>query len=254
MLTRRLRPYGLALVILLGACQQAGINDQPGVDRAKLARINTELGFQYLQQGEYQTAKDKLDKALEADPNFADAHNAMGLLRNALGQHDESERSFKRALRLDPDNSAASNNYGQFLCQRGRYEEGQKQFLQAVANPLYNLPAVAYSNAGSCAFDAGDLETAEKHFRAALEIDPRLAPALLQMADLSFRLGRMLPARAYLQRYLEVGRHIPRSLWLGIRIERELGDRDAVASYSLQLERSFPDSEETGLLLQSREQ
>jgi type IV pilus assembly protein PilF len=55
-----------------------------------------------------------------------------------------------------------------------------------------------------------------------------------------------------LQRYLEVGAHTAQSLWLGIRIERELGDRDALASYSLQLEKSYPDSEEARLLLESK--
>ncbi len=251
---RRLRLLAIVLVVLASGCQQAGTAKQSEVDRAKLAQINTELGFQYLQQREYETALRKLEKALEADADYADAHNAMGLLHEALGQYEDAERSFKRALRLDPRNSAALNNYGQFLCQRGRYEEGQKQFLSAVANPLYNLPAVAYSNAGSCAFDAGDLDTAESHFRSALGIDARLAPALLQMADLSYRLGRYLPARGYLQRYLEVARHTARSLWLGVRIERELDGRDAISSYSLQLEKNFPDAPETRLLLESKRQ
>ncbi|MEQ8660577.1 MAG: type IV pilus biogenesis/stability protein PilW, partial [Gammaproteobacteria bacterium] len=156
------------------------------------------------------------------------------------------------SLALDPRNSAALNNYGQFLCRQGRHAEGQAQFLKAVENPLYRLPAVAYSNAGTCAFDAGDLVVAETHFRRALESDPRLAPALLQMADISYRQQRYLPARGYLQRYLEVARHTARSLWLGILIERELDDRDAVASYSLQLERGFPDAQETRLLLESK--
>jgi len=241
----------LALVVAAG-CTSPGASRDAEVDRAKLAQVNTELGMQYLQRGDYETAMQKIDRALVADPDFVDAHNAMGLLHAALGENDKAERSFERALAIGPRNSAALNNYGQFLCRQGRHEAGQAQFLKAVGNPLYRLPAVAYSNAGTCAFDAGDLDTAEGHFRKALEIDPRLAPALLQMADLSYRLERYLPARGYLQRYLEVARHTPRSLWLGIRIERELEDRDAVASYSLQLERGFPDAPETRLLLETR--
>jgi type IV pilus assembly protein PilF len=68
------------------------------------------------------------------------------------------------------------------------------------------------------------------------------------MSVISYDVARYLPARAYLQRYLEIGRHTPQSLWLGIRIERELGDKDALASYTLQLENGFPDSTEAGLL------
>lgn len=241
----------LLVLLLLGACQQSPVNNKPAADPQKLAQVNTELAFQYMQEGEYEIAIRKLDKAFEAVPGYVDAHNAMGLVSSRLGRFDDAEDSFRRALRFDPDNSSALNNYGQFLCQRGRYEEGQQQFLKAVDNPLYKIPAVAYSNAGSCALDAGDLAAAENHFRAALELDPRLGPALIQMADISHRLERYLPARAYLQRYLEGAPHTARTLWLGILIERELGDRDALASYALQLEKNFPDSTETGMLMQS---
>ena len=72
------------------------------------------------------------------------------------------------------------------------------------------------------------------------------------MSGISYDLERYLPSRGYLQRYLEIAKHTPKSLWLGIRIERELGDRDALASYALQLENGYPDSQETRLLLESK--
>ena len=126
-------------------------------------------------------------------------------------------------------------------------------FLAAVRNPLYRTPEFAYNNAGTCALGANDSEGAEVHFREALTINPRLAPALLQMSRLMFGGERYLQARGYFQRYLEVGRRTAAALWLGIQIERELGDKDAVATYALKLEANFPDSQETRLLIDSRE-
>ena len=58
----------------------------------------------------------------------------------------------------------------------------------------------------------------------------------------------VLSARAYLQRFLEVSKHTAASLWMGIRIERQLGDKDAIASYKLALRNNFPDSNEATLL------
>ena len=71
------------------------------------------------------------------------------------------------------------------------------------------------------------------------------------MSQLSFDNTNFLSARAYLQRYLVISRHSPASLWLGIKVERKLGDEDALSSYELSLKNNFPDSIEAGLLLES---
>ena len=55
----------------------------------------------------------------------------------------------------------------------------------------------------------------------------------------------------YLQRYLEVGKHTSKSLWLGIRIERDLGDNNAASSYAMLLKAKYPDAPETRELLAS---
>ena len=72
------------------------------------------------------------------------------------------------------------------------------------------------------------------------------------MCEISFKLPNHLSARGYLQRYQQVARHTAKSLWLGIQIEQELGDKDAVSSYVLQLKNNFPDSQEAMQLHESR--
>lgn len=242
----------LLLSLTLAACQSSSTLSKPQSDRAKLAEINTELGGQYMSNGEYQIAMDKLKKAIELDPHHVDAHSTLGLLYGVLGQYELAEASFKQALHIDANNSAALNNYGQFLCQRGRYEEGEKSIMKAVENPLYRNAENAYYNAGVCALTGGRLEQADGNFRKALELDPQMAPALLQMAGLSLQQQHALQGRAYLQRYTALAEPKASSLWLGVQIERQLGGRDAEASYGLQLEKNFPDSPQTKLLLESK--
>jgi type IV pilus assembly protein PilF len=41
----------------------------------------------------------------------------------------------------------------------------------------------------------------------------------------------------------------PEALWLGVRVENRLGDRDSEASYAAQLHRRFPESNETKMLM-----
>tara|TARA_R110002096_G_scaffold42642_18_gene114895 strand:- start:2470 stop:3240 length:771 start_codon:yes stop_codon:yes gene_type:complete len=243
----------LLVSLTLGGCATQTKSRKSGAeDQLRIAEVNTKLAIAYMRDGDNQQAVNKLERAIEADPSFAAAYSTLGLLYNRVGEFDKADRNFKQAIRLEPDNSAFLNNYGQVLCQNGAYDKGQEMFARARANPLYRTPEIALSNAGICAMTAGDLATAESHFRDALQINPRIPQVLLRMAMISYELERYLPARGYLQRYLEIGSHTAQSLWLGIRIERELGDKDALASYSLQLEKNYPDSDETRQLLESK--
>lgn len=245
----------LLLLLLLAGCA-TGSGDGRLKSRNTsndVAETNLNLGIAYMQRGEYEKSLEKLDRAYEADPNYYETHNAYGLLYQRLGKPDLARKHFKKALSLNPDGSGTRNNYAQFLCQQGDYEEAEKMFEQAAGNPLYKTPAIPLANAGTCAVRNNDEERAEHYFRRALEVNPRIPSALLHMSRLSYEHDKYLSARGYLQRYQEVARHTPGSLWLGIRIERELGDKNAVASYGLLLKNNFPDSEETALYLETRQ-
>ena len=235
---------------------QLGCASQPPQDArataaSQLASVNTQLGLGYLRNGQLDLAWERLNSAIEADPTFATAHVGIALVYDKRGEADKAEEHFKRALALNPTDSAAQINYGAFLCEHGRIDEGEQYFIKAVENPVYNKPAMAYTNAGLCKLRADDAVKAESYFRAALRADPRFPVALLNMADLSFENGEYLVARAYMQRYEQVANHNSRSLWLGIRIEERLGDKNAVSSLAMLLKANYPDSPETQLLLES---
>ena len=241
----------LAVVVGLAACQSSPPN-ATGVNRAeereKLAALQTQLGVEYMREGNLELALKKLGKALEVSPGFVDALNAQGLLYARLGETDKAEASFRAALRQAPGNSFALNNYGQFLCQQKRYADGEARFLEAVKNPLYETPEVALTNAGLCALAAGKVDAAEGHLRAALERDPSIAPALFALAQISFDRRDYAGAQRYLGRFQQAAAMTPRALSLGIRIERALGNQDKVASYELSLRNQFPDSAEAAAL------
>lgn len=220
-------------------------------DRQAIAEANLNLGIAYLQQGQYQLALDKLNRARIAQPNYSPTYNTLGVLYQRLGEHAEAEKYYQHAIKLNPMDSAALNNYGQFLCQNDRFDEAEKTFMESASNPLFPTPEIAITNAGTCALNNDRPDLAEGYFKQALDKNPRVAPALFQMAELSYNRGEYLPARGFLQRYLVDNKHTSRSLWLGIRIERELGDKNAVSSYALLLRNRFSDSKEADLLKQT---
>ncbi len=245
----------LVAIITLTACNQvvpSNKNIRPSQTTNEVSAANLDLGIAYMKQGTFDKALEKLEKARQADPGYSPTYNVLGLLYQQLGDFNKAEEHFKRALSLNSNDSSTLTNYGSFLCQQERLEEAEKTFLRAAENPLYKSPEIAITNAGLCLYNNQKENDAEKYFRQALQLNPRVPQALIKMCEMSFNRQNYLSARAYLQRYQEVALHTSKSLWLGIQIEQELGDKDAVSSYVLLLKNSFPDSEEATMLHESR--
>lgn len=237
----------LSLIIaIVSACSSNIQNDDS--KNAKAAEIYTNLGIEYMRRGRYDIALQKFKKALKLNQYSADAHNAIAVLYQALKVDDKARRHYQIAIELKPKDSDTLNNYGQFLCQEGNWKGAEKYFLKALENPVYQKPEIPYTNAGLCALKHNHLYQAESYFRKALQKNPNFPRALSEMAELSYKQRHYQQARNYLQRHDEFANHTSRSLWLRIRVERKLGNKDAEASYVLLLRHNFPDSKETQLL------
>lgn len=238
-----------ALCLVIVGCAQTRTNNlgreaPAGAGENVRARIHTELATHYFLRGQYAVALEGVDAALKADADYAPAYNVLGLVYAELREDAKAEASFKRAIALQPNYSEAHNNYGWFLCQRGRYDASLAQFELALANPLYASPESALTNAGLCSLQKGDHKAAEDYLQRALRRLPNQPQALVALADLHARDGRLLSARNLLKQAAAITQLDARGLWLGVRVERMLGDRASEASYASQLQRRFPDSEE----------
>lgn len=240
----------LASATLLGcASNQSSGSSSAGDDYAATrARAHTELGAAYYQQGKMEIALEEFSHATKADPNYSLAYNGLGLVYAALGQDAEADASFKKSIQLAPGNSESHNNYGSYLCGHNRIDESIVQYLEAVKNPLYATPSIAYTNAGICSARKNDLKSAEMYLQRALQIEPLNHNAALSLAQIQLGRGDAQTAKISLQNALIVGQS-PEVLWEGIKISRALGDKDAESSYALQLRKQFPDSQQTQLLL-----
>ena len=234
------------IAMALAGCASGGDKDERALNSAK---IHTELAASYFERGQYSVALQELGAALQADDEYAPAYNVRGLVRMTLREDDEADKDFRRALKLDPDSASALNNYGWFLCQRGRPKESIAKFMEALKDPLYNTPDVAYANAGVCSLKAGDLVSAESYLERALILHPGMPEAQIGLAELNYNRGDHSMAKVHLMRFMQVYDALsPEHLWLAVRIERKAGDRNAAASYALQLRKRFPDSREAQLL------
>ncbi len=211
---------------------------------AKAAIANMQLAIEYMKLGQLANARECIEKALKEDSSNPEVQMTAGLVYERVNEMPKAEHAYDAANRLGKGDPNIANVYAVFLCRTGKTAAGEKLFLEVSANPLYQTPWVALSNAGSCARGASDLVNAEKFFNRALALRPNYSEALLQLGNVAFDRGDAAQALDFVQRYLAVNLPSPEVLWLGFRAQRKLGDAVAAAMFARRVQTEFPNSEQ----------
>ena len=237
---------GAVLTLALAAC--GGSTPQRPSSPTNAAIANMQLGSAYMNQGELALAKDKLDKALEQDPNNPEVHSVRAMLFERMGLPAKADAEYRTALRLAPNDPNVINNYAVYLCQNGRTDEGVKRFEEAAKNALYRTPEAAYTNAGVCLRAAKRDEAARPYFIKALQLKPNFSDAVLQLADLEFHHNEFQQARALLDAYFGNFGETPDLLLLAVRVARSQKDPLGAQRYARKLQMDYPGSDQTRAL------
>ncbi len=253
----------IVAVSLVTGCAGVGLGGEPPTEQSvsqqtptsdiqQRAKVHTELASLYLQRGNIAVALDEARVALSADSSYAPAHNLMGLAYMQLRENAAAEKSFEKALSLVPNDPEINNSFGWFLCQTGREQRSLAYFNVAIKSPLYTTPAMANTNAGICSLRLKDDKAAEDYFIRALRLDGSDLKAIFFLADISYRQGRLGAAQLHLAELHKHADPSSESLWLAVRIERKLGNKEAEARYAAQLQNKFPGSPEQLKLIEGR--
>jgi len=234
----------LYLLLLSGCVTNQPINPDAKTAGRKAAEDNTQLGVEYMKRGQLEVALGKLKKAVKDDPGYAPGHTVLAVLYTRLGESELAATHYKEALQADPTNGDVNNNYGTYLCQTGKQQEAIRHFMKALDDPFYGSPAVALTNAATCAMGNDKLADAENYLRSALKYDPKFPDALLAMARLNYQQKDYLRSRAFLQRFEATTAQTAESLFIGYQIETALRDEKTARQYRSLLNSNFPDSKE----------
>lgn len=242
-----------AAVLLAGCANHQGIpggsgnpndlvtdSDEP--DQRRRARLRLELAIGYFEQGQTKVALDEIKQSLVTDPTFGDAYNLRGLVYMRLNDIPLAEDSFRRALALNPRDANVAHNYGWLLCQQARYSESFKLFAQAAANPTYTGKAKTLMAQGVCQVSAGQPAEAEQSLMHSLELDAGNPVTGYNLANLLYTRGDLTRAQFYIRRLNNSELASAETLWLGIKTERKLNNREAVVQLADQLKKRFGQS------------
>jgi type IV pilus assembly protein PilF len=253
-------PAMLAAFLALGGCASgpAGSSGANPVDNVvtqsdepearKRARTRLELASGYFGEGKTTVALDELKLALLADPNYGEAFNMRGMIYMRLGDNRQAEDSFRRALQLNARDADTMHNYAWMMCQQRRYDESIAMFTQANATPLYSGQSKTYMTRGICELAAGKPELAERSFARSYELDATNPISGYNLANLLFLRNELQRSQFYARRLNNGDLSNAETLWLGIKIERKLGNTESVQQLTTQLRRRYPQSKELASL------
>jgi type IV pilus assembly protein PilF len=217
---------------------------QDDTPERKRARVRLQLAASYFQDGKNAVALDEVKQVMQTDPSFSDAYNLAGLIYQALGQPDLAEQHFQRAIELDPRDGSPLHNLGWLQCQQKQYAQADQSFTQALAVPGYADRAKTLMAQGICQNWAGNAAQAVGTLKHSYDLDPGNPVTAYNLALLLFNQGQYDDARPYIRHLNGSDMANAQSLWLGIKIERALGNRPVMQQLGAQLQQRFGDSHE----------
>ena len=138
-----MRLFAVVLVLSLTACATTQVNN---VDNVKMAEGYYMKGVSYLQKKNYELALVEFQRSIQTDKKNKNAHFALGSVSETMGKFAEAEGHYKDALDIDPNFSEAYNALGVVYSRQERWQEALKAFNKALENKLYTTPHIAYYN------------------------------------------------------------------------------------------------------------
>jgi tetratricopeptide (TPR) repeat protein len=147
-------------------------------------------GNWHYKKGEYQSAIDLYDWAVNLKPDMHEAWYNKGFALGKLGRYEEAIKCYDEAIKIKPDKYEAWNNKGFALGELGKYEEAIKCFDEAIK--IKPDKYEAWSSRSEIMTVLGRTAEAFKSAREALTVskDPNEVAVSLLLAGLALQLQR----------------------------------------------------------------
>lgn len=120
------------------------------------------------------------ERAIQLDPEFAEAHFHLGRVHTVLRDYEAAERNLERAVELSPGFADAHNDLGYVLAQQGKLDAARASYEGAVAadprEPRYLL------NLGDLLRQSGRPLEAKEAYEAVLALAPGQVEAVAALA------------------------------------------------------------------------
>jgi len=259
---RHFEPRSFQWTYLLGTAQAAtGRYTEAAATLHEAQRLDSKYAPARLKRGESLLAASEIEAGgaiLEAlareNPDWAEAHYSLGRVRSAQGDHAAAAGHYRRACELFERYGAARYALAGAYRALGETAKAQEQLtlhqkysLDAPPEQDPLLAAVKALNAGGLRSlkkgisleAAGRLEESAAEHERALEIDPRLVQAHINLISLYGRLGQADQADRHYRKAVEMNPHLADSHYnFGVLLHGRQKYREAGEAFGKALEAS----------------
>jgi len=166
------------------------VNAEPSAIKSIREQFVDDLSYvraarEFMKARDYEGMERQSRKALELNPDNADAHCQLGLAMFYTGRIDKAADQWSQTIRLDPNNVEGYYNLGQvMLCYR-KPDEATAYFSKVIDLKPNHVKAQA--NLGALFLGEGKIEKAISHLSQAIRLDPNNIDAHYNLAQAMFR-------------------------------------------------------------------
>ena len=199
------------------------------------------LGLAYLKLGKNDVAIEHLNRAVELEPGFAEAHGNLGVAYSGTGQHIKAIEHLNRAIELEPGLAGAHVNLGNAYKRLGKPDHAIKHLDRAVA--LQPDLAGAHVNLGAIYSELGRYSLATRHLQKAAKLQPDNANVYLNLGATSYYMGQDEEAIPFLQKAIHIDPYLTKayfSLGLAYRALMRMDEAKANFKEVLRLDPNGP--------------
>jgi Tfp pilus assembly protein PilF len=171
--TRHAVWIALAVIVAAGCATTGAVTESQRLQ----ARAAYERGVGHLHDKQAGAALAAIKEAVAIDPGEPLYRDTLGLLLLDLGRPDLAVEHLRKAVELDPQFADARFHLGTALAETGQWEEAAATYREALTLPRLTVPELAHQNLGLALYHLKRYPEAESSLRFALRLEPKLQAA-----------------------------------------------------------------------------
>jgi tetratricopeptide (TPR) repeat protein len=196
------------------------------------APAHNNLGVVFKTLGETHKAKDCYEKSIEIDPSYADAYCNLGMIFKELEENQKAIDYYEKAIEINPKHLNAHNNLGVVHQKLTQHQKAKNCYEKAIEINPSNSDS--YCNLGTIYGELDENQKAIDYYEKAIEINPKHLNAHNNLGGVYNKLGDYKRAIETYEKVIEIDSNHEITLYnLGVALHSTQQYKNAAEKFKL---------------------